>query len=221
MSIEAHSDPARLPATELVALYRTKKLSPVEAMKATLARIERFNGRQRLLPPRSGRRAGRRPRLRSSGGWPARPKASPTACRWASRTISRSPGMPARFGSKLTGTDPQTIDAPAVARLQGAWRRRARQDRHARIRLEGHQRQPAHRLHAQPVGHAHDHRRLLGRRGCLRRARHGRAAARHRRRRLDPHPGRLHRLLRHEADARAGARLSGRRRSAPSRTTGR
>ena len=37
----------------------------------------------------------------------------------------------------------------------------------------------------------------------------GAAAPRHRRRRLDPHPGRLHRLLRHQADARAGAGLPG------------
>src|SRR3990170_5495672 len=37
------TDPALLPATELVALYRARKLSPVEATMATLARIERFN----------------------------------------------------------------------------------------------------------------------------------------------------------------------------------
>ena len=37
------TDPALLSAAELVALYRAKKLSPVEAAQATLARIERFN----------------------------------------------------------------------------------------------------------------------------------------------------------------------------------
>lgn len=37
------TDPALLSATDLVALYRSKKLSPVEAVKATLARIETFN----------------------------------------------------------------------------------------------------------------------------------------------------------------------------------
>src|SRR5262245_14227446 len=37
------TDPALLSATELVALYRARKLSPVEATRATLARIERFN----------------------------------------------------------------------------------------------------------------------------------------------------------------------------------
>jgi aspartyl-tRNA(Asn)/glutamyl-tRNA(Gln) amidotransferase subunit A len=37
-------DIARLSATELVDLYRRKTLSPVEVTKATLARIERFNG---------------------------------------------------------------------------------------------------------------------------------------------------------------------------------
>ena len=36
-------DPALLSATELLALYRRKELSPFEATKATLARIERFN----------------------------------------------------------------------------------------------------------------------------------------------------------------------------------
>ena len=38
------SDPALASATELVALYRAKMLSPVEATRAALARIERHNG---------------------------------------------------------------------------------------------------------------------------------------------------------------------------------
>jgi aspartyl-tRNA(Asn)/glutamyl-tRNA(Gln) amidotransferase subunit A len=37
------TDPALLSAAELLALYRERKLSPVEATKATLARIEKFN----------------------------------------------------------------------------------------------------------------------------------------------------------------------------------
>ena len=38
------SDPALASATELLALYRARALSPVEATKSALARIERHNG---------------------------------------------------------------------------------------------------------------------------------------------------------------------------------
>ena len=38
------TDPALLSATELIAHYRRKTLSPVEATQAALARIERFDG---------------------------------------------------------------------------------------------------------------------------------------------------------------------------------
>src|SRR3989337_2602180 len=44
MSSAPSRDPALLSATELVALYRSRTLSPVEATKATLSRIERCNG---------------------------------------------------------------------------------------------------------------------------------------------------------------------------------
>ena len=40
MSTPPETDPALLSATELVALYAAHKLSPVEAVQATLARIE-------------------------------------------------------------------------------------------------------------------------------------------------------------------------------------
>ena len=38
------TDPALLPATELVALYRAGSLSPVEAAMACLKRIEKHDG---------------------------------------------------------------------------------------------------------------------------------------------------------------------------------
>ena len=41
MSTNVSSDPALLSATELVTHYRDKRLSPVDAVKATLAQIER------------------------------------------------------------------------------------------------------------------------------------------------------------------------------------
>ena len=52
MAPASSTNPALLSATELVALYRSKALSPVEAVKATLARIDAHNtDGQRLLPP--------------------------------------------------------------------------------------------------------------------------------------------------------------------------
>ena len=95
MSATSPTDPALLSATELLALYRAKKLSPVEAVQATLARIERFNpivnaychldaaGALAAAEAVGGALDGRHAR-----------RASSTACRWASRTTSTSPACP-------------------------------------------------------------------------------------------------------------------------------
>ena len=43
MPAQTSTDPAQMAASELLALYRRKALSPLEAVEATLARIARFN----------------------------------------------------------------------------------------------------------------------------------------------------------------------------------
>ena len=122
MSATSPTDPALLSATELVALYRAKQLSPVEAVQATLARIERFNPIVNAYC-----------HLDSAGALAA---AEASQARWLAGTPKglldgvpvgvkdniQVAGLPSRFGSRLTPDAPQKIDSPAVARLkeQGA-----------------------------------------------------------------------------------------------------
>ena len=118
MNSNAPSDPALLSATELVGLYRSKRLSPVEAVKATLARIERFNGAVNAychLDPEGALAAARLSEQRWMAG---SPKGLADGVPLGVKDNIAVAGMPSRFGSKLTSTDPQTIDAPAVARLR-------------------------------------------------------------------------------------------------------
>jgi aspartyl-tRNA(Asn)/glutamyl-tRNA(Gln) amidotransferase subunit A len=112
------SDPALLSATDLVALYRAKALSPVEATRAALDRIERHNDAVNAWC-----------HLDAEGALAA---ARASEARWLARTprglLDGVPmgvkdnilvaGMPARFGSRLTPAGPRETDAPAAARLR-------------------------------------------------------------------------------------------------------
>ena len=118
MHTKTPSDPALLSATELVAHYRDKRLSPVEAVKATLARIERFNGVVNAychLDPEGALAAAKTSEQRWMAG---SPKGLTDGVPLGVKDNIVVAGMPTRFGSKLTSTDPHTIDAPAVARLK-------------------------------------------------------------------------------------------------------
>jgi aspartyl-tRNA(Asn)/glutamyl-tRNA(Gln) amidotransferase subunit A len=122
MASSSPTDPALLSATDLLVLYRAKQLSPVEAVRATLARIERFNPLVNAYC-----------HLDSAGALAA---AEASQARWLAGTpkglLDGVPvgvkdniqvlGMPSRFGSRLTPDAPQKVDSPAVARLkeQGA-----------------------------------------------------------------------------------------------------
>lgn len=118
MSTKPSSDPALLPATDLLELYRTKRLSPVEAVTATLARIERFNGAVNAYChlDRDGALAAAKA---SEQRWMAgSPVGLTDGVPLGVKDNIAVAGMPGRFGSKLTGTEPQAFDAPAVARLK-------------------------------------------------------------------------------------------------------
>jgi aspartyl-tRNA(Asn)/glutamyl-tRNA(Gln) amidotransferase subunit A len=116
------SDPALLSATELVALYRAKRLSPLEAVRATLARIERFNAVVNAychLDAAGALTAAKE----SEARWMAsNPKGLVDGVPVGVKDNIHVEGMASRFGSKLTPDAPQKLDAPAVARLreQGA-----------------------------------------------------------------------------------------------------
>jgi aspartyl-tRNA(Asn)/glutamyl-tRNA(Gln) amidotransferase subunit A len=118
MSSDSHGDPARLPATELVALYRAKRLSPVEAVQATLERIERFNGAVNAychLDPEGALAAAKASEQRWMAG---SPKGLTDGVPVGVKDNIAVAGMPGRFGSRLTSPEPLTVDAPAVARLK-------------------------------------------------------------------------------------------------------
>ena len=118
MNSSISRDPALLSATELVGLYRNRSLSPVEATKATLARIERFNGVVNAychLDPDGALAAARASEARWMAG---APKGLTDGVPIGVKDNIAVAGMPSRFGSRLTSADPLTFDAPAVARLK-------------------------------------------------------------------------------------------------------
>src|SRR5262245_13819626 len=118
MTASTPSDPALLSATELVALYRKKALSPVEATQAALARIERHNATVNAwchLDPDGAPAAARAAGARWQAG---APKGLGDGAPTGVKDNVLVAGMPARFGSRLASPDPQSIDAPVVARLR-------------------------------------------------------------------------------------------------------
>ncbi|MDX2203394.1 MAG: amidase [Hyphomicrobiaceae bacterium] len=112
-------DPALVSASELVAAFKARTLSPVEVLDAVLARIARFEPAVNAF--------------RHVDHEGARAAAREAEARWAAgRPMGRIDGVPitvkdniavagqvSRFGSRLTPDTPQAADAPAVARLRG------------------------------------------------------------------------------------------------------
>ena len=118
MNSSISRDPALLSATELVRLYGSRSLSPVEATKATLARIERCNGVVNAfchLDPDGALAAARASEARWMAGTP---KGLTDGVPIGVKDNIAVAGMPSRFGSKLTSADPLAFDAPALARLR-------------------------------------------------------------------------------------------------------
>ncbi len=118
-------------------------------------------------------------------------------------------GLPTRRGSKTSDATPAAADSPAVARLreQGAViLGKTCMPEHGWI---GVCHSPIDRHHPQSMESRAHAGRLDRRRGGGGVAGLGRAASGHRRRRLAAHPGCLHRRVRHEAELRPGAGLSG------------
>jgi aspartyl-tRNA(Asn)/glutamyl-tRNA(Gln) amidotransferase subunit A len=120
MCADVPSDPTFLSATELIALYRARALSPVAATRAALDRIARYDGAVNAWC-----------HLDADGALAA---ARATEARWQAGTpmgaLDGVPvgikdnvlvaGMPARFGSRLTPPEPRAGDAPVAARLRAA-----------------------------------------------------------------------------------------------------
>ena len=114
------SDLAQASAAGLSALYRSKAASPVEALKAVLARAEAVNPRINaltLIDAEPAMAAARASEARWAKGDPLSPlDGVPVTV----KELIRTKGWPQTMGSKLSDKTPATEDAPAVQRLREA-----------------------------------------------------------------------------------------------------
>ena len=117
------TDLSRCSATELLALYRTKACSPVEATQAVLSRISSLNARLnafRLVDPERALAAARESEERWRRG---EPRGLVDGVPASVKDVLLTIGWSTRLGSTLTSeAGPWDFDAPPVARMreQGA-----------------------------------------------------------------------------------------------------
>ena len=192
---------AFMSATRLISLYRGKKLSPVEVLAETLRRLERYEGAVNafvLYDPEAAMAQARASEARWRQG---EPQGLLDGVPVAIKDTVLTAGWPRLVGSRTIDPNQDVERGFAGHRgAAGAWRSVVRQDDDPRIRLEAFDQLAAFRRHPQPVGPQTHAGRQQRRQCCGGIGRHLSARGRHRRRRLDPHPGRVLRHLRVEAD---------------------
>ena len=167
------SDLLKLSAVDLLEDYRTKRVSPVEVTRAVLQRIDALNPVLNafcFVAP------------------DALAMAAASEARWmAGEPSGPLDGVPVSIKDILLTkrlADAARLEDGRSRRARGPTMRRrwrgcaraarcCRQEHHARVRLEGRHRQPAHRHHAQPVESCEDARRLVRRRRRGGRGGHG------------------------------------------------
>ena len=112
-------DPALLGAEDLVALYRSRALSPVDALRDILERIARMNpwvNAFAAMNPRALAAAGE-----SEARWAAgRPMGPLDGVPVTIKDLLDVAGFPTRRGSRTTSAEPVAQDAPAVLGLKAA-----------------------------------------------------------------------------------------------------
>ena len=111
-------DPALLTAEQLLAAYARRSLSPIEALDAVQARIERLNPALNafavLDPDRARRAAGE-----SAARWAAgRPRGRLDGVPATVKDLVDLAGLPTRRGSQVTPAEPVPEDAPLVLGLK-------------------------------------------------------------------------------------------------------
>lgn len=114
------SDLTACTAAELSRLYRKGKASPVEAMKAVLARVEKVNPVINALCHVDGPAALQAARASEKRWKNGEPLSALDGVPVSIKELVRVKGWPASMGSKLTDKSPADADAPAVARLREA-----------------------------------------------------------------------------------------------------
>ena len=118
-AVAAADDLCWMPAAQMVGLYRRRKLSPVEVMRAVLARIDRLNpalnafvtltAEQAMKDARAAERAlGRRgATLGPLHGVP-----------FSTKDLVATRGVRTTFGTRLFADNVPAEDAPMVARMK-------------------------------------------------------------------------------------------------------
>ncbi|HZF75347.1 MAG TPA: amidase [Acetobacteraceae bacterium] len=113
------TDPALMTAEQLLRLYARRSLSPVEALKAVMERVARYNpwvNAFAAMNPRALQAAGE-----SEGRWAAgRPTGPLDGVPSTVKDLLNMAGFPTRRGSRTTDATPATEDAPAVLGLKTA-----------------------------------------------------------------------------------------------------
>ncbi len=115
--ITTQTNPALMTAEELLALYERRLLSPVEALKAVMERIARFNPQinaMAVMNPRALQAAGE-----SEARWMVgRPVGVLDGVPTTVKDLVDVAGFPTRRGSRLTDPSPVAHDAPLVMGLK-------------------------------------------------------------------------------------------------------
>lgn len=113
-------DIAFLSAAELVARYRGKALSPVEALEACLGQIERLDGTLNAMA-HVARDSARAEAKASEARWrKGAPLGALDGVPVAVKDLIPVAGMPLRYGSAASDPEPVAEDAPSVTHLRNA-----------------------------------------------------------------------------------------------------
>ena len=113
-------DLAQQSAARLATLYRKGKTSPVETMKAVLARAAKIGPQINAFTRIDGREALKAARASERRWKKGEPLSALDGVPVSIKELVRVKGWPASMGSKLTDKAPADADAPAVARLREA-----------------------------------------------------------------------------------------------------
>ena len=187
------TDLTQLTAAELSRLYRKGKASPVETMKAVLARTDRINPLINAFCRVDAEASLKRARASERRWKKGEPLSALDGVPVSIKELVRVKGWPASMGSKLTDKTPADADAPAVARLREAGAIVFAQSTSSEYGHKGVTDSPLHGITRNPWNTGTHARRLVGRRRRCGRGRPGADRHRHRRRRLGAHPLELQR----------------------------
>ena len=198
------TDPADLQAVELLAAYRDRTLSPVEATSAVLARIARLDPRVNafcLVDEAAALTAARASEDRWARGEPC---GALDGVPVSIKDLLLTRGWPTLRGShSIDAAGPWDVDAPSVARVREQGGVLVGKTTTPELGWKGVTDAPRTGVTGNPWDPTPHVGGLLGRQRGGRRAGHGAALARHRRRRLGAHPRGL--LRRHHDQAHVGS----------------